>query len=227
MKKLTTVLLVSLLAISSTKAQTYVQAGLNLANITSTNNGQTQNNKWLPTFNVGVMSRFGISKTLDLESGLLFTGKGAKAEATSGSDYVRVKFNPLYIELPLNAVVKIPLSANAKQNIFFHAGPYVAVGVAGKSTTDVSLAGVTSHTSRAIKFNNDDPTTSQQEGAAYDRLKRFDYGINLGGGFDFGKLLLRANYGFGLAKINSTQTNNSSNDKNKFRTFSISVGIPL
>ncbi|MBC7424597.1 MAG: PorT family protein [Ferruginibacter sp.] len=227
MKKLTTVLLVSLLATITTKAQTYVQAGLNLANITSTNNGQTQDNKWLPTFNVGIMSRFGISKTFDLESGLLFTGKGAKAEATSGSDYVKVKFNPLYIELPLNAVVKIPLTANAKQNIFFHAGPYVAVGVAGKSTTDVSLAGVTSHTSSAIKFNNDDPTTSQQEGAAYDRLKRFDYGINLGGGFDFGKLLLRANYGFGLAKINSTQTNNSSNDKNKFRTFSISVGIPL
>ncbi len=227
MKKLTTVLLVSLLAISSTKAQTYVQAGLNLANITSTNNGQTQDNKWLPTFNVGIMSRFGISKTFDLESGLLFTGKGAKAEFTSGSDYVKVKFNPLYIELPLNAVVKIPLSANAKQNIFFHAGPYVAVGVAGKSTTDVSLAGVTSHTSSSIKFNNDDPTTSQQEGAAYDRLKRFDYGFNLGGGFDFSKLLLRANYGFGLAKINSTQTNNTSNDRNKFRTFSISVGIPL
>ena len=227
MKKLTTVLLVSLLATITTKAQTYVQAGLNLANITSTNNGQTQDNKWLPTFNVGIMSRFGISKTFDLESGLLFTGKGAKAEATSGSDYVKATFNPLYVELPLNAVVKIPLSANAKQNIFFHAGPYVAVGVGGKSTTDVSVAGVTSHTSSPIKFNNDDPTTSQQEGAAYDRLKRFDYGFNLGGGFDFGKLLLRANYGFGLAKINSTQTNNTSNDKNKFRTFSISVGIPL
>ena len=227
MKKLTTVLLVSLLATISTKAQTYVQAGLNLANITSTNNGQTQDNKWLPTFNVGIMSRFGISSTFDLESGLLFTGKGAKAQSTSGSDYVKATFNPLYVELPLNAVVKIPLSANAKQNIFFHAGPYVAVGVGGKSTTDVSVAGVTSHTSSSIKFNNDDPTTSQQEGAAYDRLKRFDYGFNLGGGFDFGKLLLRANYGFGLAKINSTQTNNTSNDKNKFRTFSISVGIPL
>jgi hypothetical protein len=31
----------------------------------------------------------------------------------------------------------------------------------------------------------------------------------------------------GLAKINSTQTNNSTNDKNKYRTVSISVGIPL
>ena len=79
MKKLTTVLLVSLLAISSTKAQNYVQAGLNLANITSTNNGQTGDYKWLPTFNVGVMSRLGIFKTFDFELGLLFTGKGAKA----------------------------------------------------------------------------------------------------------------------------------------------------
>jgi hypothetical protein len=58
-------------------------------------------------------------------------------------------------------------------------------------------------------------------------LKRLDYGVNLGAGFDFGKIILKANYGLGFAKINSTETNNSSNDKNKYRTVSISAGIPL
>jgi hypothetical protein len=31
----------------------------------------------------------------------------------------------------------------------------------------------------------------------------------------------------GLAKIRSTETDNSSNDKNKYRTVSVSLGIPL
>ena len=30
-----------------------------------------------------------------------------------------------------------------------------------------------------------------------------------------------------LTKINSTQSNNSADDKNKYRTVSISLGIPL
>jgi len=228
MKKMTVMLFVTLVTIGA-KAQFYAQGGLNLANITNTNNGQTEKNHWLPTFNVGLMGRFGISKTFDMESGILFTGKGSKAETyfNNGADYVKTKFNPLYLEVPLNAVVKIPLDTKMKSNIFFHAGPYVAVGIGGKSTRESSIIGLRTSSSSKIKFSNDDPFTSRQDDAAYDKLKRFDYGFNFGGGIDFGKLLLKANYGVGLAKINSTQSNNTVDDKNKFRTFSISLGIPL
>ena len=228
MKKMTAMLLVTVIAMGA-KAQVYVQGGLNLANITNTNSGQTEKNKELATFNAGVMARFGISNTFDLESGILFTGKGAKAETyfNNGNDYVKTRFNPLYLEVPLNAVVKIPLDTKTKSNVFFHAGPYIAVGVAGKSTSESSIIGLKTSSSSSIKFSNDDPFTSRQDDAAYDKLKRFDYGINVGGGIDFGKLLLKANYGYGLAKINSTQSDNTVNDKNKYRTWSISVGIPL
>lgn len=226
MKKMTAVLMVSIMAIGA-KAQVYVQGGVNLANITKTNSGGTDKNNLLTTFNVGVMSRFGLSTTFDLESGILFTGRGSKAERYFGNDYVKSKFNPLYLEVPLNAIVKIPLDIKAKSSIFFNAGPYIAVGVAGKSTQDNQFAGVQSSSSSNIKFSNDNPFTSQQDDANYNKLKRFDYGLNFGGGIDFGKFLLKANYGLGLSKINSTQSNNTSNDNNKFRTFSISAGIPL
>ncbi len=228
MKKMTTALLVIIMAIGA-KAQVYVQGGLNIANITNTNSGQTEKNKQLATFNAGIMSRFGISNTFDLESGVLFTGKGSKAETyfNGGNDYVKTKFNPLYLEVPLNAVVKIPLDSRAKSNVFFHAGPYIAVGVAGKSTAEASILGLTASSSSNIKFANDNPFTSRQDDAAYNKLKRFDYGINLGGGIDFRKLLLKLNYGYGLSKINSTQNDNTGNDNNKFRTWSLSVGIPL
>lgn len=211
------------------KSQVYVQGGLNLANITETKNGDTEKNSVLPTFNAGIVGRFGISESFDLETGLLLTGKGSKAETyyNDGADYIKAKFNPLYIELPLNAVVKFPLSTTTKSNIFLHGGPYAAVGIGGTSKVESKFGPLSASSSNDLKFNNDDPTTSPQEGAAYDRLKRFDYGLNFGGGIDFGKLILKANYGLGLAKINSTEENNSADDKNKFRTVSISVGIPL
>ena len=215
------------LCITTVKAQAYIQGGLNFANITTTNNGQTEKNNMLTTFNVGILSRFGLSKTVDLESGLLFTGRGSKAETyfNGGNDYVKSTFNPYYAEVPLNVIVKAPLEK--KTALFFNAGPYLAIGVAGKSKTDSKIGPLTSSSSSSIKFSNDDPFTSQQDDAAYDKLKRFDFGMNLGAGIEFEHLLLKINYGVGFAKINSTESNNTVNDKNKYRTVSLSVGIPL
>ncbi|MBC7890412.1 MAG: PorT family protein [Ferruginibacter sp.] len=229
-KKLMALSLLTAMVIGA-KAQFYVQGGLNLANITKTTDGQTEKNNWLPTFNAGFMGRFGLSDVVDLESGVLLSGRGSKAETyftdARDNNYVKTKFNPTYIEIPLNAVVKFPLDVKSKSNIFINAGPYIAIGVLGKTRVDRKIIGTTSNFTSDIKFSNDDPFTSEQDDAAYDKLKRFDYGVNLGGGIDFGKFILKANYGLGLAKINSTQSNNTEDDKNKFRTFSISAGIPL
>ncbi|MDB5200420.1 MAG: PorT family protein [Chitinophagaceae bacterium] len=216
--------------LTNAKAQLYLQGGVNLANITKTTSGQTEDNNMLTTFNVGILNRWGLSKVVDLESGVLFTGRGSKAETyyTSGNttdNYVKTKFNPYYIEVPLNIVVRVPLQKT--YGLFFHAGPYAAIGVAGKSTTDQKLIGITSHSENDIQYANDDPFTSRQEDASYYKLKRFDFGLNVGGGFDLGKLLLKVNYGYGLTKINSTESNNASDDKNKYRTLSFSVGVPI
>jgi hypothetical protein len=210
-------------------SQVYVQGGVNLANITTTKSGATEKNNMLTTFNAGILGRLGLSTTIDLETGLLLDGRGSKASTyftTSTEDnYVKSKFNPLYLEVPLNLIVRLPMEN--KTNIFFNAGPYVAMGIAGKSKSETKLFGATSTTTNDIKFNNDDPSTTQQEDAGYNKLKRFDYGLNVGGGFDFGSILLKVNYGMGFVKINSTESDNSSNDKNKFRTVSISLGIPI
>lgn len=227
MKKIFLVLTLCTTATCITKAQVYVQGGLNLANISKTNDGQTEKNNILPSFNVGILGRFDLSSSFDLESGILLTGHGSKAETyfNGGNDYVKTKFNPLYIQVPLNAVIKIPLAKET--GIFFHAGPYIAMGIAGKSKSESKIGPIMSSSESSIKFSNDNPFTSQQDDAAYDKLKRFDFGLNIGGGFRFESLLLKANYGFGLAKINSTESNNTANDKNKHRTLSFSVGIPL
>jgi hypothetical protein len=226
MKKVLLGLVLTTTVALSTKAQVYVQGGLNLANISKTNDGQTEKNNILPSFNVAILGRLELAPMFELESGLLLTGHGSKAETYFNSgNYTKTKFNPIYLQVPLNAVVKIPLEKNS--NVFFHAGPYVAMGIGGKSTREDRYLGITSNASSSIKFSNDDPFTSQQDDAAYDKLKRFDFGLNFGGGFQFKHVILKANYGLGLAKINSTQSNNTANDKNKYRTLSFSVGIPL
>jgi Outer membrane protein beta-barrel domain len=211
----------------TTKAQVYLQGGLNLANISKTDDGQVEKNNVLPTFNAGIMGRFGLSEVFDLESGVLVSGRGSKAETyfNGGNDYVKSKFHPIYIEVPLNAVVKIPVTKGA--GLFFHAGPYAAIGVAGKASRESKVGPLMSTSSSSIEFSNDDPFTSEQEDAAYNKLKRFDFGLNMGGGIEFKSIILKANFGLGLTKINSTESNNEVNDRNKYRTVSFSVGIPI
>ena len=59
------------------------------------------------------------------------------------------------------------------------AGPYLAVGVGGKATTDGKSFGVAFHNEKSIEFSNDDPTTfNQEEGTGLGVMKRFDYGAN-------------------------------------------------
>ena len=226
MKKLVLGLILTTTIALSSKAQVYIQGGLNLANITKTSDGQTSDNNILPSFNVGLLGRYGITSNFAIESGVLLTGHGSKAETyfTNGN-YTKSKFNPLYIQVPLNAVVKIPLDKGS--NIFFNAGPYAAIGIGGKSKTESKIGPLVSTSEKTIQFSNDDPFTSENDDAAYNKLKRFDFGLNFGGGFQFQHFIIKANYGLGLAKINSTESNNNANDKNKYRTLSFSVGIPL
>src|SRR5690606_22089091 len=106
--------------------------------------------------------------------------------------------------LPLNAVIKLPIEE--KSNIFVYAGPYIAMGIAGKTKVNAKAGPLEFNSSENIQFSSDDPTTSEEEGAAYDRLKRFDFGANIGAGIDVGSLLVKLNYGLGFAKINSTST---------------------
>ncbi len=221
MKKL---LLIALCAgiFTTAKSQVYIQGGVNLANITKTTSGQTQSNNMLTSFNAGFLGRVNIATPLAFETGLLLDGRGSKVESGSGANYYKATFNPLYLEIPANLVLKLPLERSS--NIFVNAGPYIAMGVAGKSKVEGNVAGVQINSSENIKFTSTDPTENDQ---AYSKLKRFDYGVNLGAGLDLGKLLLKVNYGLGLAKIHSTQTNNSADDKDKYRTVSISLGIPL
>lgn len=201
----------------------YVQGGVNFSNISTSKSGSTEKSHLLTTYNAGIMLRSNNAQLIALEAGLLLEGKGAKSTGGSGNTNYDATFNPLYLEIPLNLVVRIPLMAG-NSNIFVYGGPYVAMGIAGKSKVKGQVLGASINNTKDIQFTNTDPDDNDQ---AYSKLKRYDYGVNVGAGIDLGIILLKANYGMGLAKISSMQTNNGENAKNKYRVVSISLGIPL
>ena len=127
----------------------------------------------------------------------------------------------------MNLVFKIPLEDKDKSSSFFiGAGPYAAIGVSGKNKTEGHAGLVAFSGSDKIQYSNDDPTTfNQQEGAGLGIMRRFDFGLNGTAGFQLHSVLLSANYGYGLTKINSVAKNDD--DKNKHRVLSFSIGFKL
>ena len=223
MKKLLALAICAGLFTTAKSQKVYIQGGVNLSNITTSNSGSTEKSHLLTTFNAGIMARSNNAEQIALEAGLLVEGKGAKSSGGSGNTHYDATFNPLYLQLPVNVVIRVPLQGD-NSNIFIYGGPYVAMGIAGKSKVKGQILGASFDGTKDIQFTNTDPNDNDQ---AYSKLKRYDYGVNVGAGIDLGKILLKANYGMGLAKISSMQTNNGENAKNKYRVVSISLGIPL
>lgn len=221
------ILLAALLSLGSlVRSQAILRAGVNLANVTITNDGDIDNNKTLTSFQVGVLGNLKIAPILYFQPGILFTGKGSKTSSgeTTDATYFRATSNPYYIEIPASFIFKTP---TGKVKFFAGAGPYLAIGVAGKNKVDGKFLGTSFHSEENINWSDDDPSTlDYEEGSGYGIMKRFDYGLNGTAGVEFTNSVLSINYGLGLAKLQSG-SNSSADDKNKHRVLSITLGIKL
>jgi len=212
----------------SAQSDVYIKGGLNLANVSITDNGEIDDANTLASFQVGFVGTIPITKFVGIQPGLLVTGKGSKTQAGNVGDanYYRARTNPIYLELPVNLIFRIPMEKTSGSNFFLGAGPYVAMGIAGKRKADGSIFGVSFSREDNIEFSNDDPTTSGEEGAGFGILKRFDYGLNGLLGFEGKQAFVAVNYGHGLAKLQSGTTNGQDNN-NKHRVLSFVVGFRL
>jgi hypothetical protein len=215
--------------VSNVQAQSSAQikAGVNLANVSVTNDGRIDDANMLTSFQVGLLGDVHLTSVLYLQPGIFFTGKGSKIEIGRPTEnfYAKQTSNPFYIEVPVNLVIKLPF--NDESHFFFGAGPYGAIGVAGKAKTDIKFLDFPNrHTENKIEFSNDDPTTfREEEGTGLGVLKRFDYGLNGIVGVEGKRVVLSAGYGLGLAKLQSGSDNSGEN--NKHRVLNFSVGFKL
>ncbi len=211
---------------TSPKPSLFVKGGLNLSNITINKNGDLDANKGIASFQAGLQADLPIGTFFAIQPGIFFTGKGAKVESgnTSGNNWYRATTRPYYIEIPVNAVIKLPLGDQS--SFFFGAGPYLGIGVGGKNRVEGQVLGASFSRSESIKFSDDDPFTSNEEGSGYNIMRRFDYGLNGTIGVQAKYAMFSVNYGLGLAKLQSG-TSSSDDELNKYRVLSFSVGFRL
>ena len=215
------------IVVNAQKSSAILRGGLNLANVSITDNGKVDDAKMLASFQVGIIGDVNVSDFFAIQPGILVTGKGSKTQDGDPSDanYFKATTNPIYIEIPVNFVFKGPISKDSK--FFAGAGPYLAIGIAGKNKTEGKFLGTAFSSEKDIEWSNDDPSTlNYEEGAGFGIMKRFDYGLNGTAGFDLNKVVLSVNYGLGLAKLQSG-SNSSADDKNKHRVLSFTVGFKL
>lgn len=219
-------IIVSLFLLQVPASSQILRAGVNFANISIADDGSVDDNKMLTSWQVGFTGNVKMLPILYFQPGIIFTGKGSKTQSGSESDatFYRATTNPYYIEIPATFVLKTP---TGPLKFFAGAGPYLAIGIAGKNKVDGKFLGTSFHSEKNIEWSNDDPgTLDYEEGAGYGIMKRFDYGINATAGIELLHTVLAVNYGHGLAKLQSG-SNSSENDNNKHRVFSVTVGIKL
>lgn len=230
MTKRTLLLLLCTSAVFAATAQNsgaILKAGINRANVSTSANGRVEDAKGLTSFHVGIVGDFELAKMFAFQPGILFTGKGTKSQTGNESEtnYYKATSNPYYIEIPANLVLKLPLGQRSR--IFAGAGPYLGIGVAGKNKAKGKYLGMSFENESEIEFSDDDPTTLNfEEGAGFGVMRRFDYGLNGLAGIEVNNVLFSVNYGHGLAKLQSG-TDNSSDDLNKHRVWSFSIGFKL
>jgi len=219
-------LLISSLSLHAQQSSVFVKAGVNLANISVDKDGNVDDARGIASFHAGLQADLPITKFFAIQPGVFFTGKGSKIESgnTSGNNWVRSSTRPYYIEVPVNAVIKLPLGNES--SFFFGAGPYLGIGVGGKNKIEGKILGVDFSRTENIKFSDDDPFTSGEEGSGYGIMRRFDYGLNGTVGVQSKFALFSVNYGLGLAKLQSG-TSSSENELGKHRVLSFTIGFKL
>ena len=220
--------IIAIVSLSAQAQNSYaiVRGGINLANVSVTDNGRVEDANMLVSFQAGIIGDIHVASIVHFQPGLLFTGKGTKSQSgTEGSaNWYRATSNPYYIELPLNLVLKSP---TGPVKFFGGVGPYLAVGIAGKNKVEGAFLGAGFKSEKTIEWSNDDPTTlNNEEGAGFGIMRRFDYGLNGTVGLEGKSVVISANYGLGLAKLQSG-TNSSADNNNKHRVLSFTLGLKL
>jgi len=224
MKKYMLIILLGACTLANAQKLVGIKGGLNISNLSNSYTNGMDDSKNLQTWHAGITSNLPFL-FFSLQSSLLVSGKGAQVtygEMNSPNYYV-AKTNPMYLEVPITLNFNPRLGA--RTGLYFGAGPFVAMGFAGKNSVSGYRDGVYFEHNDKINFTNDDPTTANvEEGAAYGRLRRFDYGVTFDAGVILAGVLLGAYYDLGLRPINS-MSNTNQNDNYTNRTLGFSAGF--
>jgi hypothetical protein len=186
MKKMRFMLVVAMLAmvtVASAQMNLGVKGGVNMSNFYG---DELDDNNVKIGFHVGLAADIDFAYNSAIQTGLYFTTKGSKYSTSFGEVSGDLTVNPMYLQLPVHYAYKIDVSPGTR--VVLHAGPYAAYGVGGKSKFSASVGDMSGEEESNV-FGDDG------------FLKRFDAGLGLGVGAEFGPLLLDLGWDMGLVNI--------------------------
>jgi len=193
MKSKLILLLFLALLVQTTNAQFFgIKGGVNLASLNFSEDMENSI-KSILGFHFGPVAEFELQESLCLNTGLLFSVKGAKMEY--GNEDASTSLN--YLEIPLNVAYKFSLGESS--NFFVQAGPYLAYALSGKT-----------------KYGDESEDIDFEE----DGMKRMDFGLGVGLGIELGPIVPSVSYQLGLSNLNDDSEDDTT-VKNKVLQFSI------
>jgi len=152
-----------------------IKGGINFSSLYTED---SKDSKMLAGFNLGLFSKVPITQHVAFQPELYFTTKGAEVSYNNAFVDGIARFKLNYIELP------VLLAINVTDNFNIHAGPYAAYLLSGKVTNE----------SNVNLFDFEDNINS-------DDFNRFDVGIAVGAGLDFGSLGIGVRYNYGFTTV--------------------------
>ena len=180
-------LAVALMVATAASAQVSfgIQGGMNLSNVMHNDEGASTNPKF--GFNAGILTDIGLTHNVGIRSGLFFHTKGFRGDIKEADTDVRITTNLMYLQIPVHFAYKINVMPGTR--IVFHAGPYVAYGIGGSLNFDVRKS------PPGTEWGDAGPVFGE------DGFKPFDFGLGLGVGAEFGRILVGIGWDMGLLNI--------------------------
>lgn len=157
-----------------------VKAGANLTSM----NGDIKKTDYVFKYQAGITADLAFTDNWYLITGIELQTKGTKSKPHGSPE---VKYNPMYLQIPVHAAYKLEVADNTK--LVFEAGPYVAYGISGKAKSEGHKVNV---------FGDD-------------RFKRFDMGAGAAFGVEISKFIVKSGYDFGITNVVKTDGMKSRN----------------
>lgn len=173
-----------------------VKAGVNLATQRNEGAGQAPGLQSRTGVVAGVFATLPLFSRLELQPEALFTSKGARVDLAGVKSSLAVD----YLEVP--ALVRYSRNRAGAIGFYFAGGP--SVGFLLRARTRTAFAGAT------------------EEIDITDQVNRFDFGVAMGGGVEFGSIVVDGRYTLGLQDIDKDK---SDTIKTTNRAVSLTVGF--
>lgn len=139
---------------------------------------------------------FSAKSPLYFQPAIIFSGKGRKFEKPTSSDLQQIDYQKIkfvhqqqflsYIDIPLNLVLKFPVSRTS--NFIFGGGPQFSFLAGGKETTVVEDSTIPNNVLHI------GATNSPHKGSGAGQYKSLDFNLNALIGFEFDRVFLTVNY---------------------------------